>query len=312
MLLELPSNFRKPSNEDAGIEIELICDWIEASVLFAGESICAPTIADLLLESEWFGSQNESRGFVDEVWSRLKARHQELGNKGPFSFSYQTIELSIDDWTHSPAHAFCLLLCFGYHHENWGKKIGWNYNVQGELFEKMTCSALKEILPLWTSYSTGWSAKTPTQLSTLVGEIAGRLCGQVKNLKRWNRRQAKEQGLDVLCYRSFSDQKGNFPAFFVQCASGKNISHKLSTPNLEVWNDLLQLVPTSLPRKGFATPLMFPRREFEQCAILGGGLILDRRLLSAQSHNESWLEASICKAITKWAKPIVKKLPWSE
>jgi hypothetical protein len=144
-------------------------------------------------------------------------------------------------------------------------------------------------------------------------EIARRLCGEVGNLKRWNKKEAKEQGLDILCYRQFRDSRGNFPAFFVQCASGQNFIKKLKEPDLGVWNDLVKMVPTSLARKAFSTPFMFPKKQFDQHAIRSEGLLLDRgRLLSSAIHIETWIEPKTAKQILKWAKPHINKLPWTE
>ena len=67
MLLELPSTFRRPDSNDAGEEIEIASDWLEASVLFSGEAATAPVVTDLLVESQWFQAQPDARAFVDEV-----------------------------------------------------------------------------------------------------------------------------------------------------------------------------------------------------------------------------------------------------
>lgn len=311
MLLELPSTFRKPSADDASNEIELACDWIEASVLFSGESVASPTVIDLLVESQWFADQQEARSFTDNVWSRLRTRRLDVGGGGPFDFNNQSIELSVQGWEDSPAYAFCLLLAYARHHLDWSEKIKWNYNTQGDIFEALTTNALGQLLPAWTIHRTGWSSKEPSLLSEVVGEVAKRLCGEVKNLKRWNTKNAKEQGLDILCYRQFHDNQGNFPAFFVQCASGRHFKHKLQHPDLEVWNDLVALLPASLPRKAFASPYTFPKRQFEQHAIESKGLFLDRsRLLSAALSKEDWIDSKVAVGIKKWAKKYIKKLPW--
>jgi hypothetical protein len=313
MLLDLPSGFRKPNSDDAGFEIELACDWIEASVLFSGESMSAPTVADLLEESQWFVSGEEARRFIDEVWSRLRSRQIEEGGKSPFNFTYQTIHPKVDDWTEVPAHAFCLLLSFARHHQEWAKQRTWNYNQQGEIFESLTHHAMVALFPTWKVFRTGWSSTAPAKLSSVVVEIASRLCGEVGNLKRWNKKEAKEQGLDILCYRQFRDSRGNFPAFFVQCASGQNFIKKLKEPDLGVWNDLVKMVPTSLARKAFSTPFTFPKKQFDQHAIRSEGLLLDRgRLLSSAIHIETWIEPKTTKQILKWAKPHIKGLPWTE
>ena len=313
MLLEIPSTFRRPDPKGAGEEIEIACDWLEASALFSGESVTSPDVTDLLVEGLWFKAQPDAREFVDLVLSRMKARRIAAGSSGPFTFGYQSIEPKTKNWKDSPAYAFCLLLSYARHNPEWAgqKKVKWNYNTQGEIFERMSCNSLEQLLPTWTVYSTGWSATKTAQLGKVVEEISRRLCGEVHNLRRWNKQQAKEAGLDVLCYRRFEDGRGNFPAFFVQCASGRKFEQKLKDPHLGVWTDLVSLVPSSLPRKGFVTPFVFPQRQFERYAIQSEGLLLDRcRLLSAEARKPDWLDEKTANQIRKWGKPFVKTLPW--
>lgn len=312
MLLELPSTFRRPDLNDAGKEIEMACDWIEASVLFSSEPISALTVGDFLIESQWFSDQEDSGVFVDEVWSRLRARREERGASAAFDFDYQAIRMTASNWDESPSYVFCLLLSYARHHLKWSRKITWNYNEQGAIFEALTAVALESIFPDWTVHQTGWSESTPSHLEKVVTEVAGRLCGQVKNLERWNRRQAKEQGLDILCYREFSDGRGSFPSFFVQCASGRNFEEKLSDPHMGVWNDLLSLTPACLARKAFASPFMFSRREFDQHTIKSEGFFLDgQRLLTATSREQGRLNSALSNRVARWAKPLISKLPWS-
>ena len=61
MLLELPSTFRGPDQDDAGEEIEFACNWIKASTLFSGETIASPVVANFLAETRWFHDRKEAQ-----------------------------------------------------------------------------------------------------------------------------------------------------------------------------------------------------------------------------------------------------------
>jgi len=82
MLLELPSTFRRPDQDDAGGEIELACDWIEASNPIFRKTISSPVVANVLAETKWFHDRKEARDFVDLVWNRLRVRRLEVADAG--------------------------------------------------------------------------------------------------------------------------------------------------------------------------------------------------------------------------------------
>src|SRR4051812_28667900 len=110
MLLELPGNLRTPDPKDATREIEVAGDWLETSVLFSGDRVTKPEIADLLKDESIFTEREAATVFVDDVWRALRSRRLQLDGSGPFDFDYQDMHLSIKSWKDAPAHAFCLLV----------------------------------------------------------------------------------------------------------------------------------------------------------------------------------------------------------
>src|SRR5205823_4676788 len=172
-------------------------------------------------------------------------------------------------------------------------------------------AACMELWPSWKVHRTGWSKSKPQGLNKVVEGVAEVLCGNIGNIKRWNTKAAKEQGLDLVWYRPFGDQRGCFPAFLVQCASGKLFKKKLNEPKKSIWDDLVSLVPRSLPRKAFAIPFSFGKSDFERHAIEGECFLLDRmRLLSVVVLEPAWLDADLAKDLRKWIDPRVRKLKW--
>ncbi|MEQ1860414.1 MAG: hypothetical protein ABMA13_10800 [Chthoniobacteraceae bacterium] len=309
MLLQPPRDLREPAPDDAGVEIEAAADWIEASVLFSNERATEPEVIDAIREKLIIEDRDKAERFVADVWRQLASRRHQCGDGSPFDADYQEIHLRSKSWREWPAYAFCLLL--SYRPEGTPQRSEKSYNEQGTLFEQLTEAALAVLLPTWTVHRTGWSAKKPDLLPAIVEEVARRLCGDVGNLKRWQRKQTKELGLDLVCYREFGDRRGGFPTFLVQCASGRNFTDKLDEPNEGIWNDLLKVIPQSLPRRAFATPFSFPRREFENHSIQGKCWLLDRmRLLSASLHLRDWLPDKLGRELAKWCGQRTKLLPW--
>jgi hypothetical protein len=317
MLLELPENLKTPDPKDATCEIEIASDWLEASVLFSGDRVTKPEIADLLKDKSIFLDRGTATIFVDDVWRTLRSRRLQQSGAGPFDFDYQDMHLSVKSWKNAPAHAFCLFVSREIPRpakkKSKVKKQDKDYTEQGALFERIVEAACKGLWPSWQVHRTGWSKTTTNKLKNVVEGVAEILCGNVGNVGRWNTRGAKEQGLDLIWYRPFDDQRGCFPAFFVQCASGKYFKKKLSEPNEGIWNDLVEVVPRSLPRKAFATPFSFAKSDFERHAIQGKCLLLDRmRLLSAVQLQAEWLTRELGRDLVKWIEPRLKKLKWRD
>lgn len=318
MLLEIPDTLKEPDPKDATREIEIASDWLEASVLFSGERVTKPEIADLLKDESIFADRGAATLFVDDVWRTLRSRRLQQNGAGPFDFDYQDMHLALKSWKDSPAHAFCLLvsregLKSSKKEKKKAKKRDPDYTEQGELFERLVEAACKGLWPSWEVHRTGWSKTTTRKLTTVVEGVAEVLCGNVGNVGRWDTKGAKEQGLDLIWYRPFGDQRGCFPAFFVQCASGRHFKKKLSEPNEGIWEDLVRVVPRSLPRKAFATPFSFGKTDFERHAIEGKCFLLDRmRLLSAVQRQPDWVKRELSRDLVKWVMPRIKKLKWRD
>jgi hypothetical protein len=318
MLLELPDNLKTPDSKDATREIEVASDWLETSVLFSGDRVTKPEIADLLKDESIFSDHGAATMFVDDVWRTLRSRRLQQNGAGPFDFDYQDMHLSVKSWKNAPAHAFCLLVSReipkpSKKKKGQGKKRDKDYTEQGELFERLVEAACKGLWPSWDVHRTGWSKTTTSKLKNVVEGVAKVLCGNVGNIGRWDTKGAKEQGLDLIWYRPFGDQRGCFPAFFVQCASGKHFKKKLPEPNEGIWDDLVKGVPRSLPRKAFATPFSFGKSDFERHAIQGKCLLLDRmRLLSAVQLQAEWVKRELARDLVKWVEPRLKKLTWQD
>jgi hypothetical protein len=265
-----------------------------------------------------FADKAAATRFIDDVWATLRSRRLQQNGGGPFDFDYQDMHLSVGSWVDAPASAFCLFLSYEPPKKQTKRRAPRlpkekNYTVQGELFERLVVAACSELWPSWQVHRTGWSKANPQQLPKVVEGVARVLAGNVGNIRRWNTKGAKEQGLDLVWYRPFHDQRGCFPAFLVQCASGRRFKRKLHEPKEGIWEDLVSLVPRSLPRKAFATPFSFGKTDFERYAIEGKCLLLDRlRLLSAVQLQPAWVNADLAKDLRKWLRPRVAKLKWRE
>lgn len=306
-MLMLPTVGMIYSVDAHNVKLDVLCDWIECSVLFDREEVSKNDIVDVLLEENIYVSSDMAAIRLTDAWAELRLRSRLTGVASPFEVEERRVSRR-KEWREVPGHSLCLLLSYAKWNRAWADQFGSNYTTQGELFEELTKESVKRLFDGWDVFITGWSRTHVQSLTTVVRDIARRLDETVGNLERWTTNNAKDAGLDVLFYRSFGDKRVGIPVFMVQCASGGNWREKLRTPDLVLWRHLVDFA--AMPTRAFATPFALPIDEFHQHCAAVNGLMLDRyRLLSAGASVNPWVSEELKTRINNWATPRVDALP---
>lgn len=292
------------------IALHLFCDWLEASLLFGPEKrLSLPEVVEFLVDEELCDSQTEAWKAVTNAKMLLRRRSRLLGRGYPISIEDQRL-VKLSTWRLTPSYAFCLLLSLRNLYPEWFLQFGDDYTEQGELFEILTLLSLERILTGWNIHQTGWSRAHPMRIDGVVTQIADLLGEPLGDVGRWMRPTAKDGGLDILCFRQFSDKRGGVPIYMVQCASGMGWESKLTTPNLDVWTKLVQF--SAPPVRAFATPMSLVDDEFDMHANRVQGMLLDRfRLLEPLRSSKAWLPQKLMGRLNRWTKSRVDMLPWA-
>ena len=305
-MLTLPTSGIARSVDVHNVHLEVLCDWIEGSVLFDDQQVSGSEVVDVLCEGAIYVDQEFAWQRVADAWGVLERRLAFSGLGSPFRITSAKLE-RVKAWQAFPAYSFCLLLTFAQLYPKWANSFGCDYTGQGHLFERLTCESLNLIFPDWKIHPTGWTRTHPRKLGQVVQEVAARLGEQVGNVKRWSADSANEAGLDVLCHRPFQDDRAGVPVYLLQCASGRNWDQKLKTPDLAIWTKIVQF--TTKPQRAFAMPFALADDDFRYKCVLVEGMLLDRyRLLSAGRSNPDWLSKGLKRDLITWAKPRIKRL----
>jgi len=305
-VLQFPTTgFAKSVNAD-NVDLGALCDWIEANLLFDEIQLSKSDLVDTLCDEALYEDQDMASAKVDDAWTELRRRQACLNNRACFLVNTGHITRT-RPWRDDAAHAFCILLALAKWNREWARQFGEDYTEQGELFELLTKESMETQFPDWRFHLTGWARTHAVKLAAVVKDITGLLGEAEGDLSRWAEPEANESGLDLLCYRPFSDNRVGVPLYLLQCASGVRWKPKLKTPDIDDWSRIIQFAAT--PRKAFATPFAFLDPDFiRYCGNLRG-LLLDRyRLLAAVNHRENWMSAGLRRRIIAWARPRVKKL----
>lgn len=293
------------------VDLVALCDWIEGSILFFVDEISQSDIVDVLCELNIYEKQDMASVIVSDAWAELRRRQLAVKNSGPFEVKANRIERLVS-WEQAPAHSFCVLVslarCYRKITTLWTEKYKDNYIEQGRLFEELTKESLEAQFSDWKFYLTGWSRENPTNLLKVVDDISGLLGERKGEVEVWANENENEEGLDLLCYRPFFDERVGIPVYLMQCASGADWKQKARTPDLSLWTKIVQFA--SPPQKAFSTPLSFLDDEFRKACVRVDGMLLDRyRLLAASSYCREWESSSLKKRLNSWTKKRISMLP---
>jgi len=306
-MLALPTRGLYSTSAEHRIDITAICDWIEGNILFqVDQTLSRPQIVDALIENELVNNQETAWTVVEDAVAELQRRGEWLGNGRAIDIQANRFRCLLT-WRQSVAHAFCLMLSFAQWYPGWARQFGKNYSQQGELFECFTREAIKRLLPGWEAQITGWSRAHTKYLDEVVSQVAEWLVVQPLELRPWTKKTAKEEGLDIVCYFSFLDGRSNFPAYFLQCASGGDWEAKRHTPSLDTWKKIIDF--TVAPQKAFSIPHALRDDDFRRHGNFVQGVIFDRhRLLLPNRQSPNWLSGQLQKGLLAWLRPRIKAL----
>lgn len=234
----------------------------------------------------------------------LGRRVKILSGYCPFAVNGKRVE-RVREWTDTPAYSFCLFLALQVRYrQELSKTIDPDYLGQGVLFERLTYTSLEA--KGMKVHSTAWSKSTTASISTRVNDLANHLGEPVREgaIVQWADPHIKDGGLDVVCHFPFPDGWGGRPIFLVQCASGADWKDKKATPQIALWDKLIDF--TTRPQRGMAMPFALLEKEFRREAnddLLA--LLLDRHRLSVPTTTmpNPWPVEPLRSDLNNWTQP---------
>jgi hypothetical protein len=304
-MLRIPTKGISRSVRKHNIELDILCDWIEGSILFDEDELSFSDIVDILCEELIYDEQSFAFEIVQDGWYELRRRRFCIPKTAPFLIENGRIQ-KVREWREVPAHSFCVLLALTTCYCGWSSQFGSDYTEQGELFEELTKESLERQFTDWNVLRTGWSRSGPKKLTDIIDEITSKL-GELKgDPETWAEPQAHDDGLDLLWYRPFGDNRVGIPLYLIQCASGSDWEEKLKTPDIEDWCRYIHFA--ARPNKGFAIPFALLDAPFRRYCGRAKGMLLDRYRLLAAANND-WVSLSLKDRLIAWMDPRVLKLP---
>jgi len=310
-MLKLPKRGFTRSETKNNIKNEVLGDWLEANLLFDGEAVSKVDLVDLLDEQQICNNQELAHQIADDGWAELRRRKRIMGiSDERLKLGTKSAFMS-QNWQDDPIRAFFVALSLFYPYPDWGAEYR-NAPAQGLLFERVVEALASRIFPGWDTYRVGWSPGFTRSMPDIVNELGELLNCQVHpRLDFWAEDQAKDGGLDLVCFRQFNDDREATPAYLLQCASGNNWRSKVNTPDPNSWQKFLDSAVR--PGTGIAAPFVVPAKKMRVSALQGQAIVLDRlRLLSTYYTDESVVDDELRNDICNWLDPFVNELPWAD
>ncbi len=309
-LLAVPgTGFVETSVNKHRSDLMIVSDWVEGSALFLNQTVSRMDVRDFLCDQSYYQEQTFAMDFVDLIWQELDARNLRMGAGSIMNVDKDTVAPKAA-WKDALGYTFCLMLAHlqQYSSKQHPKLFNRKYVSQGDLFERFSEESFIKLG--WETLRTGWASGINTpKFTDIVDSVSKRLSENWTNTSAFDVFDtAKEEGLDLVIIRPFSDSRPGHAFYLVQCASGENWKEKLKTPDLEVWASLV--VFSSRPRRGFCFPLVLDEKNFKKHCTKCGGIFVDRcRLISSGTGLTNQLSPKLRVDLGKWLTPRIKALP---
>lgn len=310
-MLALPNKGMARSVNVHNINLNILCDWIEASVVFDEADLSKSDVIDVLMEEQVYSDQAFAAEIIENAWAVIARRATYLSQ--PLGISVVGNRISrADDWTVFPAYGFCLALSCVELYSGLPTLWGGSSVEQGALFEELTAESISQTFRGWTVKRIGWSAtNNPVSLRDALPTIISDLNeAEAAETHLHLTSVVKDLGLDLLAFYSFGDRQASIPILLVQCASGSDWVSKRHTPDIEFWGKKIVSF-NSHPVRGFAMPFAFAEPlDFRRDAAAVNGVFVDRyRLLKSFRQDNANVSTALNVHLTNWIQPRVAQLP---
>jgi hypothetical protein len=309
-MLALPDEGLNRSVQNHNVDLDILCDWIEASAVFGESQISKSDIVDVLLDNEIYSKSDFAFEIVDQAWAVVLARTKYLNAPLGIAGTGNRITRR-DHWTQSPAYSFCLVLACAALYPTWAR-TSWEDGASDprDLFEELAWESFSSALTGWTIRRIGWSPDHPVKLRSCINSIIDDL-NEVAGaeLELHVDSKANELGLDLLAFCSFADNHASLPVFLIQCASGRNWKSKRQTPDIEVWRSIVSF--NSNPVRAVAIPFAFAEASnFRKHSKSVNGVFFDRcRLLGSFPRKSTTVSADLSLKLARWVTNCVNTIP---
>ncbi|MDF0596313.1 hypothetical protein [Psychromarinibacter halotolerans] len=308
-MLQIPEKDFKKSVNVSNVGVTSLGDWLEACLLFSSDRVSKNDVVDLLIEEQVCDDDSQDLAYqiATNGWDELSRRQRWGGLSLEADFTRDRLTRRTT-WEDDLFSSFMVLLSLFKIFPEWAAGHR-DFVGQGDLFERCTELICPALLPGWKTYRAGWTPEDAKNIPGIVDALCELLfTSGAADLNEWIAPQGNDGGLDLVCYKTFGDEREGMPVFFLQCASGKNWRDKIHTPNGRTWQKYLNAAV--MPSTGIIAPFVIESAELKRASLEGQAIVFDRlRLLSAKRENPIELPDELANDLKAWMQVRVDALP---
>lgn len=276
----------------------LLADWLELVALSSGDLNSSAGDLRNALQLAGFGKAAER--FSLDALLEIEDRSRSTGLAYPFTTDNPSViqaKGSLSDYT---PYIFCLCLSY----------FGWK-STKSEVnpwyvFEDLAASAARSYVQgnafqfgARMGYKRGQAKPFKQALVELCQELGE---GGFRQQRTFNK---KDDRVDLVAWRDFSDKRRSKLVIFGQCASGRNWKDKLPSLQPDVfWDQWMSEGKVSPLIRSFYIPFRVPSEEWDIHAR-SGGILFDRCRIAALAHGADWYDPS---AVLAWCRTVFPPL----
>lgn len=277
-----------------------LADWLELYALTSpdhnssrGDLESALRTAALAELSHSEAIEQKILEVLDELEQRVSAARQAY----PFDLDDRgVLRLRSKTWEDYPAYTFCL--CLSYFHVN-------GSSSPTRLFEQVSCVAAKGYLGGDAIRFGSPRTELPSAFPAAVTEMCNRI-GEGLGFREQSSLRRQDDGLDLVAWKDFIDERPSKILLFGQCASGRNWEDKLGDlqPKAFCGQWLMEQPISPIPVKSFFIPHRVERRKWAWVAR-NAGILFDRCRIAFWAHQEgasydsciSWTRKQLARVV---------------
>lgn len=258
-----------------------VADWVEFYIFAMDDSISKSELQSFIESSS--GSEPE-QSFIDDIWLELERRLVLYGNNKPFQLEPREVKPKIK-WKDFPEYLTCVILSID------GNAV--DSVKTGKLFERLSCKAV-------VNYFSGDSIIYGHPNKQTIRQIASQM---FETYIQEPSPEYKDSGVDIICWKSFNDNRKSQTVALIQCAAGYNWSNKLSDIRYKAWTQYIHWGAN--PLMGFIVPVVINEKRYDDF-VTDAGIMFDRPRIYQNIQYNYDKDKDLIDDLIKWCDPKIQ------
>jgi len=286
-------------------DTENMADWAELSCIFSNKDSLSK--AELLRALE-DAQVKDAEAVLASIWLETERRSRLLPSKYPFDT--EKSRLTIRNRSEVPLEYLFPLLLSRHHWYKSTKIKKADWNRVSKLFEEYSTLAIRNYFQ-GKALTIGWprNADLPQNFRQSINLVCESIKENQGTCSLMSRRP-KDEGVDIIAWIPFPDNRPSKAIMLVQCAAGQDYEEKASEPHIATWNSFIDWRVRPIPALTFPF-ICTDELKWARLSSINESILFDRlRLAALCSFSEE--DSATKKRILDWVKHQANSLPKSE